>query len=95
GYAAEKELEYPLNPPGWTPEARDSMLAEPFVHDKGTLRVPDEPGLGIAIDRSALRRYGKRFFVMDRKRLVFFALRDRGIKAAQEMDAAKRDRLGS
>ncbi|HEX2195852.1 MAG TPA: mandelate racemase/muconate lactonizing enzyme family protein [Actinomycetota bacterium] len=94
GYADEKELEYPIDPPGWVPEARDSMLAEPFLHDKGTLRVPDKPGLGIEIDRTALRKHAKRFFVMDRKRLVWFALRDRGIKAAREMDAAKRSRLG-
>ncbi|MDQ3963140.1 MAG: mandelate racemase/muconate lactonizing enzyme family protein [Actinomycetota bacterium] len=93
GFAGEKEFEYPLNPPGWTPEARDSMLTEPFVHEKGTLRVPDAPGLGIEIDKTALRKHGKRFFKMDRKRLVFFALRDRGIKAAKEMDAAKRARL--
>jgi L-alanine-DL-glutamate epimerase-like enolase superfamily enzyme len=93
GFAGERELEYPLDPPGWVPEARDSMLVEPFLHDKGTLRVPDRPGLGIEIDRGALRKHGKRFFVMDRKRLVFFALRDRGIKAAREMDAAKRGRI--
>ena len=93
GYADEKELEYPLDPPGWVPEARDSMLTEPFLHDKGTLRVPDRPGLGIEIDRAALRRHGRRFFVMDRKRLVWFALRDRGLKAAREMDEAKRKRI--
>ncbi|HEX2294008.1 MAG TPA: mandelate racemase/muconate lactonizing enzyme family protein [Actinomycetota bacterium] len=93
GYADEKELEYPLDPPGWVPEARDSMLTAPFLHDKGALRVPDAPGLGIEIDRTALRKHARRFFVMDRKRLVWFALRDRGIKAAREMDAAKRKRL--
>ena len=69
--------------------ARDAMLAEPFLHEKGTLEVPRGPGLGFDIDRRALRKHGKRFFVMDRKRLIFFALRDRGIKAAREMDAAK------
>ena len=92
GFADEKELEYPLSPPGWVPEGRDSMLAEPFAHDKGTLRVPDKPGLGIEIDRRALRKHGRRFFVMDRKRLMWFALRDRGLKAAREMDAAKKAR---
>jgi hypothetical protein len=75
------------------PEARDAMLEDPFVHEKGTLVVPTGPGLGITIDRSALRKHGKRFFKMDRKRLIFFALRDRGIKASKEMDAAKRARL--
>jgi D-galactarolactone cycloisomerase len=93
GFADEKELEYPLDPPGWVPEARDAMLEQPFVHEKGTIDVPDRPGLGIDIDERALRKHGKRFFKMDRKRLVFFALRDRGLKAAREMDAAKRSRL--
>jgi hypothetical protein len=71
------------------------MLEEPFVHTKATLDVPNKPGLGIEIDRRSLKRWGKRFFKMDRKRLVFFALRDRGLKAAREMDRAKRGRLGS
>ena len=93
GFADEKELEYPLNPPGWTAEARDSMLEEPFVHEKATLDAPNKPGLGIEISDRALRKWGTRFFKMDRKRLVFFALRDRGLKAAREMDAAKRGRL--
>ena len=64
------------------------------MHEKGTLDVPTGPGLGITIDRAAVRKHGKRFFSMDRKRLIFFALRDRGIKASKEMDAAKRARLG-
>ncbi|MEA2453407.1 MAG: hypothetical protein QOG04_2117 [Actinomycetota bacterium] len=93
GFADTKELEYPLDPPGWVPAARDAMLEQPFVHDKGTLVVPTGPGLGITIDRSAVRKHGKRFFSMDRKRLIFFALRDRGIKASKEMDVAKRARL--
>ena len=95
GFADIKELEYPLDPPGWVPQARDSMLTEPFVHNKGTLRMPDGPGLGIEIDKRALRKHGKRFFKMDRKRLAFFALRDRGLTAAKEMDATKRERLAA
>jgi D-galactarolactone cycloisomerase len=92
GFASERELEYPFDPPGWVPEARDAMLAEPFLHEKGMLEIPDRPGLGIEIDRKALKKHGKRFFVMDRKRLVWFALRDRGIKASREIDSAKRSR---
>ncbi len=93
GFASAKALEYPYDPPGWIPEARDAMLVQPFLHDRGKLTVPNAPGLGITIDRRALRKHGKRFFVMDRKRLIWFALRDRGLKAAREMDAVKRDRL--
>lgn len=92
GSGDTKELEYPLDPPGWVPEARDAMLDRPFLHDKGTLAVPAGPGLGIDIDQRALRKHAKRFFKMDRKRLIFFALRDRGIKASKEMDAHKRAR---
>ena len=95
GFAETKELEYPLDPPGWIPEARDAMLERPFLHHKGTLEVPTGAGLGFAIDRNALRKNAKRFFKMDRKRLIFFALKDRGIKASKEMDAHKRARLAS
>ncbi len=93
GFSDAKELEYPLDPPGWMPEARDAMLKEPFLHNRGTLEVPDKPGLGFEIDERALRKHGRRFFTMDRKRLAIFALRERGLKAAKEMDAAKQARL--
>ena len=91
GFGEEKELEYPLDPPGWVPR-RDAMLDTPFFHDKGTLEVPTGPGLGITMSPAALKKWGKRFFVMDRKRLVFFALRDRGLKASKEIDSAKRQK---
>ena len=93
GFADEKELEFPDDPPGWTPAGRDAMLEEPFEAQAGTLEVPSQPGIGVNIDRSALRKHGKRFFNMNRRKLVFFALRDRGLKAAREMDQAKQERL--
>jgi D-galactarolactone cycloisomerase len=41
-------LEFPYDPPGWTPERRDFMLATPIATDaEGYLTVPDAPGLGI------------------------------------------------
>jgi L-alanine-DL-glutamate epimerase-like enolase superfamily enzyme len=44
-------LEYPYDPPGWTPGRRDFMLAEPLEIDSdGCLPVPDVPGLGAALD---------------------------------------------
>ena len=44
-------LEYPYDPPGWTPERRDFMLAEPVGIDAdGMVRVPDAPGLGVVLD---------------------------------------------
>jgi L-alanine-DL-glutamate epimerase-like enolase superfamily enzyme len=51
-------LEYPYDPPGWTPERRDFMLREPVrPGPDGVLRVPSTPGLGIVLDEVALRRY--------------------------------------
>ena len=92
GFADSKELEYPYNPPGWTIEGRDGLLREPFHHDRGTIDVPTAPGLGIELDPRQLRKYGKRFFVMDRKRLVWFSLWDRGLSVAKEIDAVKKAR---
>ena len=43
-------LEFPYDPPGWTPGRRDFMLAEPLQIDgDGCLRVPDAPGLGAVL----------------------------------------------
>ena len=51
-------LEYPFDPPGWTPARRDFMLAEPVgLSPEGCLVVSGRPGLGIALDEDALRRY--------------------------------------
>jgi D-galactarolactone cycloisomerase len=51
-------LELPYDPPGWTPERRDFMLAQPLRLDGGGyLAVPDRPGLGIELDEDAVRRY--------------------------------------
>jgi L-alanine-DL-glutamate epimerase-like enolase superfamily enzyme len=93
GFASERELEYPISPPGWTVEARDGLLAEPFLHQQGTLQTPTAPGLGFEIDERALRRFGKRFSVMDRKRLIWFSLRTRGIKVSKEIDRVRRQRI--
>jgi D-galactarolactone cycloisomerase len=92
GFADEKPLEYPYNPPGWTIEGRDGVLREPFRHQRGTVTVPDRPGLGIDLDKGALKAMGRRFFKMDKKRLVVHALRDRGLKVARQIDAARKAR---
>ena len=51
-------LEYPFDPPGWTPERRDFMLARPLEIDgEGWLTVPEAPGLGIELDEEAVAHY--------------------------------------
>ena len=51
-------FEYPYDPPGWTPQRRDFMLAEPVsVNSVGELVVPGRPGLGVKLDEEAVRRW--------------------------------------
>ena len=51
-------LEYPYDPPGWTPGRRDFMLAAPIRPDAdGWLSVPDAAGLGVALDEEAVAHY--------------------------------------
>ncbi|MGP1674359.1 MAG: mandelate racemase/muconate lactonizing enzyme family protein [Candidatus Limnocylindrales bacterium] len=51
-------IEYPYDPPGWTPERRDAFLAEPMrPGPDGILRVPARPGLGATLDEAAIARY--------------------------------------
>ncbi|MFL5860277.1 MAG: mandelate racemase/muconate lactonizing enzyme family protein [Solirubrobacteraceae bacterium] len=51
-------LEYPYDPPGWTPERRDFMLARPLTLDvDGCLAVGAAPGLGIELDEEAVSHY--------------------------------------
>ncbi len=86
GFAGEKELEYPYDPPGWVEQARDGLLRRPFLHTRGEIELPTLPGLGFEIDTKALKKHGTRTFVMDRLRMAVFGLRDRGLSAAREID---------
>lgn len=53
-------IEYPYDPPGWTPARRDFMLAEPVrPGPDGVLSVPSAAGLGITLDEAALARYAR------------------------------------
>jgi D-galactarolactone cycloisomerase len=51
-------LEFPYDPPGWTPDRRDAFLAEPIrPGPDGILHVPSTPGIGAVLDGAAIRRY--------------------------------------
>jgi D-galactarolactone cycloisomerase len=48
-------IEFPYDPPGWTPERRDFMLAKPiWVDADGCLAVPHRPGLGFELADASL-----------------------------------------
>ena len=86
-------LEYPLNPPSWTVEARDAVLARPFHHERGELQLPATPGLGFEIDRRALRRYGKRVFATGELGVAWRTIREKGLRKALEIKKT-RETLG-
>lgn len=51
--------EFPCDPPGWVPEARDFMLAEPITVDPdGFITLPDRPGLGVELDVDRIAAHG-------------------------------------
>jgi L-alanine-DL-glutamate epimerase-like enolase superfamily enzyme len=51
-------IEFPYDPPGWTPERRDAFLSETIWPDAdGVLCVPQRPGIGAILDEAAVRRY--------------------------------------
>lgn len=83
-------LEYPFEPPGWVPEVRDGILAEPIaVRPDGTVTVPQAAGLGIEIDRRALRRYGRRFYSTSPIKLAVHTIRAKGLRTALELKRKK------
>jgi L-alanine-DL-glutamate epimerase-like enolase superfamily enzyme len=55
-------VEFPFDPPEWTPARRDYILPQPILADaNGVITLPDAPGLGVAIDWASLeplRVYG-------------------------------------
>lgn len=95
-YPERTLLEYPYEPPGWTPEVRDAILAAPITPDPdGAVPVPQVPGLGVEIDGRALRRYGTRFFKMTPARLALHTIRKKGLRTALELKRKKQARASS
>lgn len=78
-------LEYPYEPPGWVPKFRDGIIAPIEVNSNGTIDVPQEPGLGIKIIPSRLRKYGKRFYKATPFRVAVKAVWEKGLKTALEL----------
>jgi L-alanine-DL-glutamate epimerase-like enolase superfamily enzyme len=95
-YAAgprDHPIEYPYEPPGWIPEARDGLLTEPIrVDADGTVAVPDKPGLGIEIDEDKLVRYGEKYFEMTSGGLAVKTIREKGLFTALKLSRKKKRR---
>jgi L-alanine-DL-glutamate epimerase-like enolase superfamily enzyme len=57
GLAESPFLEYAFDPPDWDLARRDFMMAEPLgVDADGMIELGDAPGMGYALDESALAR---------------------------------------
>jgi len=95
-YAAggrEHPLEYPYEPPGWVPEVRDGLLAEPIRADvNGTIAIPEAPGLGIEIDDDKLKRYGERYFDITTRGIAVKTIREKGLFTALRLARKKKRR---
>ena len=88
-------IEYPFEPPGWMPEARDGILAEPILIDaEGSIAVPEEPGLGIQLDENRLTRHGRRYFTMTSRGLAIKTVRDKGFLTALRLARKRRREPG-
>ena len=84
-------IEYPYEPPGWVPEVRDGLLAEPIqVAVDGTVAVPDTPGLGIVLDEDKLARYGKRYFEITSRGIAIKTIRDKGLFTALSLSRKRK-----
>jgi L-alanine-DL-glutamate epimerase-like enolase superfamily enzyme len=57
GADAGPYIEFPFDPPGWTPERRDFFMKPLTIDSNGDLLVPQAHGLGALIDRDAVARF--------------------------------------
>jgi L-alanine-DL-glutamate epimerase-like enolase superfamily enzyme len=93
-YAAgprDYSIEYPYEPPGWVPEARDGILVEPIgVAPDGTVAVPDAPGLGIELDEDKLARHGEKFFEITSRGIALKTIREKGLFTALRLARKRR-----
>jgi D-galactarolactone cycloisomerase len=84
-------IEYPYEPPGWIPEARDGILAGPIqVAPDGTVAVPDAPGLGIELDEEKLARFGEKYFEITSRGIAVKTIREKGLFAALRLARKRR-----
>ena len=84
-------IEYPYEPPGWVPEARDGLLAHPITVDAdSTVAVPDAPGLGIELDEDKLARYGQKYFEITSRGIALKTVREKGLFTALSLARKRR-----
>lgn len=84
-------LEYPYEPPGWVPRERDAILKRAVeVSSQGTVRVPQEPGIGIELNERAVRQFGQKFYTLTPLRLAVHTVRQKGFRTALDLKRLKK-----
>jgi L-alanine-DL-glutamate epimerase-like enolase superfamily enzyme len=87
-------IEYPLeghwNPSVWARFIKND-IAE--IQKDGTIKIPDQPGLGIEIDWDVIRKFGKRVYKGNKASVARFTLLDRGWKQTMYLKAKKEEQL--
>jgi L-alanine-DL-glutamate epimerase-like enolase superfamily enzyme len=91
-FPSDIPLEYPLEPPGWVPHARDGVLSSTIdVTAQGTVKVPNEPGLGVHLSRTALARFGSRFYKGNKLQVAISTIRSKGWRTALDLSRRKKN----
>jgi D-galactarolactone cycloisomerase len=84
-----KRIEYPYEPPGFLPAAREGIMPPIPVNPDGTIDVPQGPGLGLQLDEKLLRKFGRRFHVSSPLRVAVKTLREKGFRSARILKKAR------
>ena len=83
-------IEYPYEPPGWVPEVRDGILAEPIeISADGTVPIPNIAGLGIKIDEDKLEYFGELYFEITSRGIAVKTVREKGLFTALRLARKK------
>jgi len=83
-------LEYPMEG-NWNESVWGRFIKGGFpIQNDGTVKIPDGPGLGVEIDWSVIKRFGKRIYKGTKGTVARAALLDRGLKQALYLKEKKK-----
>ena len=88
-----KLLEYPLEG-HWEPAHWARFIRGGFpINADGAIQIPDTPGLGVEIDWSVIKKFGKRVYLGNQRTVGLGTLFDRGWKRTMYLKGKKEEQL--
>lgn len=78
-------LEFPLEEPSWIPRYREGIIKPVKPDRNGLLKPFQTPGLGFEIIPDLLKRYGQRYFKLNKSQKTWQVIMDKGIFAGLEL----------